>query len=89
MQLDSLISVLEKPNLTEAELRTFRDDMDCVHSEGFYFFNINLHRTLILLEFNEDEGTIVWAGSHQEYDITFKNNKSSIEKWLRRHNHIE
>jgi mRNA interferase HigB len=62
----------------------------CVHSDGFYFFDINVHRTLIMIEYADDgEATIVWAGTHQEYEIVFKNNKSTIEKWLRRNNYIE
>lgn len=31
----------------------------------------------------------MWAGTHQEYDETFKNNKSTIEKWLRTKNYID
>jgi len=30
--------------------------------------------------------TVVWTGSHDEYDKTFKGNKSTIEKWLRNQN---
>ncbi len=39
---------------------------------------------MILMQF-DDEGvaTIYWAGSHDEYEKTFKNNKDTIEKWLR------
>ncbi len=65
-------------------MKEARPDADIVHSDGFYFFNLNIHRTMILIEFDEDgEATVVWAGSHQEYDKTFKNNKSTIKKWLR------
>lgn len=43
-----------------------------------------------MIEFDDDgEATIVWAGTHQEYEKTFKNNKSTIEKWLRKNNYIE
>ncbi|AJH13725.1 addiction module toxin RelE [Myroides profundi] len=67
-----------------------RADMDCVHSEGFYFFNIHIHRTLVLIEFDEEgEATILWVGAHQEYESIFKNNKKTIEKWLRNNNYIE
>jgi hypothetical protein len=39
---------------------------------------------------NEDgEATIVWAGSHQDYEETFKNNKLVVEKWLRKKGYIE
>jgi hypothetical protein len=61
-----------------------------VHVDGFYFFDIHIHRTLILVEIDEEgEATIVWAGTHQEYETTFKNNKSTIEKWLRKNGYIE
>lgn len=60
-----------------------RPDADCVHSEGFYFFDINIHRTMILIVFEEDEASVIWSGPHDEYDSTFKGNKNTIEKWLR------
>lgn len=66
------------------ELKETRTDADCVHSDGFYFFNINVHRTMILIEFDENKrARVVWAGSHQEYDKIFKNNKNTIKKWLK------
>ncbi len=38
---------------------------------------------MILIEFDEiGEATIVWCGSHDEYEVTFKNNKKTIERWL-------
>lgn len=55
-----------------------------------FIFDIHIHRTLILIELNEDgEATIVWAGSHQEYEEIFKNNKLVVEKWLRKKGYIE
>ena len=49
-----------------------------------FLCNINIHRTLILIEFEENgEATIVWAGSHDDYEMTFKNNRNVIKKWLR------
>ena len=89
-EIDKLITDLEDFNPGEKSINDVRDDADCVHSDGFYFFDINIHRVLILIEFDDDgEATIVWAGTHQEYETTFKNNKSTIEKWLRRNNYIE
>lgn len=83
-EIDTLLLDLEQFNPTNQQLSSIRPDADCVHSDGFYFFDIHIHRTLILIELTSDgEATIVWAGSHQEYEITFKNNKSTIEKWLR------
>ena len=61
-----------------------RPDADCVHSDGFYFLDIHIHRTLVLIEFEENgEINIVWCGTHDEYETTFKNNKSTIRKWLK------
>ena len=66
-------------NLTEN-----RSDADCVYGGEFYFFNLNIHRTLIMIEFEDNgEATIVWAGSHDDYELTFKNNRNVIKKWLR------
>ena len=67
----------------QAELNETRPDADNVHSDGFYFFNINIHRTMILIEFSASEATVVWAGTHQEYETVFKNNRNTIKKWLR------
>ncbi|MGB3466250.1 MAG: type II toxin-antitoxin system HigB family toxin [Cyclobacteriaceae bacterium] len=65
-----------------------RNDLRTVHSEGFYFFNLNVHRTMVLIEFNEGEATVVWVGTHQEYETTFRNNKNTIRNWLRSHEWI-
>lgn len=43
---------------------------------------------MILLEFNDDEASIVWADSHDNYEKTFKNNKSVIKKWLKSRDYI-
>ena len=60
-----------------------------MHSDGLYFFDIHIHRTLILIELDDEgEATIVWAGSYQEYETLFKNNKLTIEKWLRKYEYI-
>ncbi|MCW3804932.1 type II toxin-antitoxin system HigB family toxin [Plebeiibacterium marinum] len=69
---------------TPLALIASRPDADCIYGGEFYFFNINIHRTMIMIEFEEDgEATIVWAGNHHEYDQTFKNNKNVIKKWLK------
>jgi len=66
-----------------------RSDADHVFGGEFYFFEIEIHRTLILIEFEENgEATIVWAGSHDDYERTFKNNKRVIKKWLKANNWI-
>lgn len=85
-----LISDIEGSNCaTPLELVEKRPDADCVYGGEFYFFNINIHRALILIEFEENgEATIVWAGSHDDYELTFKNNKNVIKKWLKDNNWI-
>ncbi len=88
-EIDKLIRDLEKFIPSKENIIDIRNDADCVHSDGFYFFNINIHRTLIMIEFDADgEATIVWAGTHQEYETIFKNNKLTIEKWLRKNGYI-
>lgn len=89
-EIDILIEDLENFNPELQPLKAVRSDADCVHNEGFYFFDIHIHRTLILIEFDEEgEATIIWAGTHQVYEKTFKNNKRIIEKWLRTNNYID
>lgn len=87
--IDKLISDIESAKWTKkTEIIETRPDADSVHSDGFYFFDINIHRTMILIVFEDNEATVVWAGSHDEYDKTFKGNKSTIKKWLRKQNLI-
>lgn len=90
-EIDKLISDIENGSwTTEKELKKIRNDADCVHNDGFYFFDINIHRALILVEFDEDgEASIVWAGSHQEYEKIFKNTKTTIRKWLKSNEYID
>jgi len=72
------------------EIIKLRPDADCVYGGEFYFFDINIHRTLILIEFEPNgEATIVWAGNHDEYELIFKNNKHVIKKWLKDNNWIK
>jgi hypothetical protein len=86
--IDKLINDLETFN--PPGFRAIRKDADSVHPEGFYFFDIDMHRALVLIE-TEDEGeaTIIWAGSHQDYERTFRNNRATKEKWLRNRDYIE
>jgi mRNA-degrading endonuclease HigB of HigAB toxin-antitoxin module len=87
--IDVLITEIENWNPQQKTIYELRKDADCVHTDGFYFFNVELHRSLILIEIDENEVTIVWIGNHQEYERVFKNNKTTIEKWLRIKNYIE
>ncbi len=70
------------------KLLNARPDADRVHADGFYFFDLSDHRTMILIVFAEGEATIVWCGDHDKYTTTFKNNKNTIKKWLREKNWI-
>ena len=89
-EIDKLIDDIEKNNWkSQTDVKAIRKDADCVHSDGFYFFNISSHRTMILIELGDDgEATFIWVGTHQEYESIFKNNKSSITKWLKSKNYI-
>jgi len=82
--IDKLITDLQDAEWVNiSEMLASRLDADCVY-EGFYFFDIHIHRTLIAVEFDKiGEATIVWCGSHDEYEIIFKNNKDTIRKWLK------
>jgi mRNA interferase HigB len=73
---------------SRSELQASRSDEDCVHNDGFYFFNISAYRTMVLIELNEQEATVVWCGNHKAYEQTFRNNKETIKKWLSSHNWI-
>jgi hypothetical protein len=85
--IENLIADFESiDSISFESFQILRKDADKVHSQGIYFLNIHHHRVLIMIEFEENEATILWAGSHDEYVSVFKNNKKSIEKWLRINN---
>jgi mRNA interferase HigB len=82
--IDKLILDIENAEWTkQSDIKKNRPDADCVHSDGFYFFNINIHRTMILVLFEDSEAIVLWTGTHDEYERIFKGNKITIEKWLR------
>lgn len=88
-EIDKLISTLEMANWSKPEhIKKERPDADRVHPDGFYFFNLSADRTMILIELDEGEASIVWCGNHKEYSSTFKNNRSTIRKWLQSKNWI-
>lgn len=68
---------------TQKDIIKDRKDADCVHSDGFYFFNTGDFRVLVLVELDKSMVDIIWTGSHDDYEMTFKNNKETIRKWLR------
>lgn len=83
--IDKLILDIENAEWTKkTEIKISRPDADCIHSDGFYFFDISIHRTMILIAFEDDEAVVIWTGSHDEYDRTFKGNKTTIENWLKK-----
>ena len=87
--IDKLISDIESSTWkNKLELIESRPDADRIHSENFFFLDINIHRTLALVIFNEQCAEILWVGNHDEYDTTFKGNKKTIETWLRNHGKI-
>ncbi len=102
--VDALTGDIKKARWkSKNEVLAARSDADCVHNDGFYFFDIDVHRTMILIEYqpsevemdefeNEKENgiaNILWVGTHDDYERIFKNNKKTIEKWLRDHGLIE
>ncbi len=83
--IDQLIADVESSNWkNKEEVKASRPDADQVHNDGYYFFNINVHRTLILIELGAGGvADVVWAGNHDAYERTFKNDKVVIAKWLK------
>ncbi|NIJ51714.1 type II toxin-antitoxin system HigB family toxin [Dyadobacter arcticus] len=82
--IHQLIQDLENAEISSMnEISLIRRDAEKVHSSGYYFVNIHIHRTLILVTIEDQEATIAWVGNHQDYERIFKNNKKSIEKWLK------
>ena len=89
-EINKLIEDIENSDWKDKlELIKSRPDADRVHSENFFFFDINIHRTLALVVFNEQYAEILWIGNHDEYDTIFKGNKKTIETWLRNHGKIK
>jgi mRNA-degrading endonuclease HigB of HigAB toxin-antitoxin module len=87
--IDQFILDIENANWKNPiQLKQSRPDADCVHSDGFYFFDLNIHRTMVLITFEDNEAMVVWAGSHAQYDKTFKGNKETVKGWLRSQNLI-
>ena len=88
--IDKLIMDIEKSGWrNKMDVIRDRKDADRVHSDNFFFFNINIHRTMILIVFEAQEAEVLWVGTHSEYDKIFKGNKSTIETWLRNQGKIK
>ncbi|MGF1636950.1 MAG: type II toxin-antitoxin system HigB family toxin [Cyclobacteriaceae bacterium] len=88
--IDKLIQDFESADWKNRfDLIKDRLDADSVHGDNFYFFDINIHRTMIMVLFHEQEAEILWVGNHDAYDFTFKGNKKTIETWLRNQGKIK
>lgn len=88
--IDKLISDIESAEWkNKFDILKDRKDADRIFGDDFYFFNINVHRTMILIVFDEEEAEILWVGTHSEYDKIFKGNKKTIETWLRNQGKIK
>lgn len=83
--IDELIEMIEsKQWQSRLEVKSDRPDADQVHPNGFYFFNLLAHRTMVMMQLGEHgEATIIWTGTHKQYESTFRNNKDVIRNWLR------
>ena len=58
--LKKLIKDIEKAEWKNPlEIKEARPDADNVHPDGFYFFDINIHRTMILIVFEDSDASIV------------------------------
>jgi mRNA interferase HigB len=60
-----------------------RPDANKIYGDNFYFFDISIHKTTIMIVFHEQEAELLWVGTHSEYDTIFKGNKKTIETWIR------
>ena len=52
--------------------------------DSFYFFDIGSSRNFSLVNFKKGQFEIIWAGNQDDYIATFKNNKDTIKKFLRK-----
>lgn len=84
IEIDRLITTLEHAKWsTPKDIKLSRPDADIVHPKGFYFFNISVDRTMVLIELEDNRASIVWCGTHDDYELIFRNNKVTIRKWLK------
>lgn len=88
--IDRLIDDIESSDWkNKFDIKKDRSDADRVHGDNFYFFDIHIHRTMIMIMFHDQEAEILWVGNHDEYDTTFKGNKKTIETWIRNQGKIK
>ena len=88
--IDKLIEDVETSDWkNKLDLIKTRPDADKIYGDNFYFFDINIHRTMIMIVFHEQEAEVLWVGNHGEYDSIFKGNKKTIETWIRNQGKIK
>lgn len=87
-----IIKLIENKNNNCKDEKEFKEllksyDPDNV-SRGYNAFFLNISkadRSLVVVEYDEIEGEVdvLFVGTHDEYETTFKNNKDVIEKYLK------
>jgi hypothetical protein len=83
-EIERLITDIESSDIrSPKDLLEIRKDADRVHSAEIYFLNLHFHRVLLMMEFQKNWAIVLWIGTHSKYVAIFKNNKDTIEKWLR------
>ncbi len=88
--IDKLIDDIENAEWrTKFDVISDRPDADRIHGDDFFFFDIHIHRSMIMIVFQDNEAEVLWVGSHDEYDKTFKGNKYTIETWIRNQGKIK
>lgn len=87
--IDKLIFDLENSEYASyTDLLKERKDADQVHTKGIFFFNVENDRVLVAIKFEKNRAITLWIGTHSSYEKLFRNNKTTIEKWLRSKGHI-
>lgn len=73
-EINKLISTIETAKWSKStQIKKARPDADRVHPEGFYFFNIAIDRTMILIELDEEKqqlcGVVITMNIYQHSRI--------------------
>ncbi len=60
MAIEKLIFEIENAEWNNKfDVLSSRTDADKVHSDNFFFFDIHIHRTMILIVFDEQEAEVI------------------------------
>ncbi len=82
--INEFVGKVEKANWkNDADLKATFPDADRVFKNVYVFDLTGSDRTLTLVYFANGQVQIVWAGDHQAYERTLKNNKDTIRKFLK------